>query len=340
MAQHAKLWSQFGELMDCVADDTKQSHGSAAWDCDAEYARNYVNAFIDARLHVSLWRIWQGRERYDVSVASENVNLDSLSKRLTLVSDHTVLTHAESFPNQLITPPNSVVSIEARVPSLVYLGHYLRAAHSMLRAGRLVYVPNFVRKQHSWAAHGLGSRVRITRKVPDFLVRGEHIIATGPGKTGLLMRTIKPLLVLELPYIEGTSLKDYFAICLEESNSLDALQDYLRQKLLEIEPDDESIDIDLAKLESEIAAGIRAIESELKILRRKSVVQKAGASVAIATAALFALDPNELTHLLPQILGVGGAMGAWSACTATIDHSNTKNAIKDRPFYLLWLFKP
>ncbi len=91
---------------------------------------------------------------------------------------------------------------------------------------------------------------------------------------------------------------------------------------------------EVAKLSIAVHDSIRAIESELKRVRRKTAVQSSGAAIATISATLVAIYGKDLSTYL-SILGASG--GAWGAIQATDSYVESKAMIKDRPLYLMWL---
>ncbi|MFC3687081.1 hypothetical protein [Aquipuribacter hungaricus] len=149
-------------------------------------------------------------------------------------------------------------------------------------------------------------------------------------------RLLQPLLMLDLPCIEGTSLRDYCTILVQEANALDSLQHYLRPKLMAVTAsgDPNEYNAQLALLSNEISDGVRLLQSELRKASRVNAVQASGGSLAVCTAALVALDVAALADAA-SVVGVGG--GIWALVTAVQNRLEGRADVRERPHYLFWL---
>jgi hypothetical protein len=331
------------------AADLDQSRNRLAVSVGERYAKGFLERGIDSILLNSA----DGRRRFDITIASNDTDLRELTKRGSLIADRLVLCHAsvgDSYPvSEKHTPPQrdglwiSDDVVKRYGPAADVLGSYILDSSPLMEAGRIIYSPNYHRIETGTTAHydfgdaGLIVTGSVTAgsesRLVDLLVAGRRVIEKAPGsevKAGLL----EPLLVLDLPCIEGTSFHDFCRISVEESDNLVSLQNYLRQRLLQINMESPQASFALAQLEAELSDGIRAVRAEMQRLMRKRAIQQAGAALATTSAILLNIAGKEWATAL-SILGASG--GLWSGVTATEAYMTDKSRVIERPYYFLWL---
>ncbi|MFJ8205322.1 hypothetical protein [Micromonospora chalcea] len=337
----------------------------------AAHAVRYLIDFIDGNRGEEIARELQrtagsGRARpFDVSVASLDTDLSFLTKRATLVTGKLVLSQPGGKRCYLANRETCkwcgkdpehcgpdcryedirIDQLYAECDDLDRLGAYLRDCAPLLELGQLVYFPQTFRRTHLESrapdAQSTSSPFDTMGRIElgdnpdrtlDLIVKGHRVVDV-PSGDPVKARLVTPLLQLDLPMLEGTSLRDYCAILTQESDALAATQAYLRGRMLDVDTDPDKALVQLAKLDAEIQEGVRAARSEVARVARRSAVQAAGAAVATVAATLVAVEG---THLAP-VLGMLGAGGFFSAVLAADQYADRRGELRQRPFYLLWL---
>jgi hypothetical protein len=152
---------------------------------------------------------------------------------------------------------------------------------------------------------------------------------------GVPQALVEPLLQLDLPSIEGTTLNDYCRILADEPVVTGTLQTYLRQALLNIDREGSGVfDVPLARITAEISQGVADLRQEMRRLSRRSALQAAGAVLASVSATLVAVEGANLAPAL-AVIGAGG--GVWGGVAAMEAFVSERSRLKQRPSYLLWL---
>lgn len=175
---------------------------------------------------------------------------DELTKRAVLVSDTLLLSHdwtgeyhhLDGWRSHGYTGTPVDVSASGSIsrygmhcPSLAELGRWILDAEPLLKAGLAWYLPSY---SVSWSETTAGIATRINEaeqaKAIDYLIRdGRAVDASGaePIKSQL----VRPVLRIDLPFIEGVNLQNFSKITVEEFSSYSAFRDFLRQSFLDMD---------------------------------------------------------------------------------------------------------
>ncbi|MFG3017813.1 hypothetical protein ACGFZQ_04555 [Streptomyces sp. NPDC048254] len=217
-------------------------------------------------------------------------------------------------------------------PDLDALGQWLLDAQPLLEAGLAWYLPTY---STAFVETRGGVPTQLTAaeraRAVDYLIEdGRAIDASGadPIKSQL----IRPILSIELPFIDGVGLRDFSRITVGEFNSYSAFRDYLRLKLLDIDPALNAVDSErqLLKLALEIKEQIRASRAEMEQARHKRFLSASGAAVGTVGAALVAVYGPALESAV-GVVGTSG--GIWAVINALADNS-TRRLREDRWHYM------
>lgn len=296
---------------------------------------------------------------WNVSILARDTSLEFLTKRIPLVASTTVVTHSGERPHLFWEYRDSPPAIGAdrqdtacylRCPDLVELGTWLRDCQPLLEAGDIYYFPDVlierITETHYYQVDQKSTEEASIALLCDVIVQSRRITdavapaalkvpQSSPGvpKTGLM----RPILQVELPYIDNVDLATFSKISSDEHEALDRFRDYLRQKFLDLQEaqNDVLYETRLAKLILELRDGVRKLESDMKALRRKRAFQAAGAMVLSTTATLVAFNSNVLGSL-PQLLGASGGLMAVSKILE--EYLADRQRVKDNALYYLWLF--
>ncbi len=334
-----------------------------------DLAKAYVQHYLDSGALTEQSRARADFDRpFHISVASDESSLDILTRRAPLVADQLIITHEASTshvdprPGDIAKAGQYLLSrreyetkgssifggqgrsfFDAEVVEQTYvhcsgfgaLGDYLRAVEPMLQSGLITYIPRVsIHAQEFDGFPGWPTPNPASDVAADLFVANRRIVdVVGRQHKANLLR---PVLTLDLPYLEGAQLGDYARILVEEGRALSIIQDHLRPKLLEITatPDSDEFHTRMAVLSSEVAEGVRAVTSDMRLTARRNAVQVSGASLAVCTAALLAVDAAALVELA-STLGVSG--GVWGLVNALQQGGERRAEVRDRPYYFLWV---
>jgi hypothetical protein len=284
---------------------------------------------------------------FDVSVATSDADLSSITKRAALIASELIVSHT---PTGRMTPlPDSYQEPgpltdwsefwqKIDCPSVTRLGEWLSDVAPLIRAGRLIYYPHANEEEYNVdAGRQEPEWTDIYRHdlLMDVVMRDGKAITSRKDAT-IGSRIFIPLLQVDLPYIEGTSLRDFADFVTEEWGSWEAARDFLRTRLLDLLSlsDEEELKVAAARLSVELSEGVRETHQDLTRISRRSAVQAAGGVLATAAATLVAVNGAAFGHVV-QILGAAG--GAWSLASAYSQHNEETAKARTRPYYLLWL---
>lgn len=140
------------------------------------------------------------------------------------------------------------------------------------------------------------------RRPVDYLIKDRRAIDASGAKP-VKSKVIWPILEMEIPYIDGVSLRDFSEITTSEFDSYSLFKGYLRQKLLEM---DDAIEhpqsaSKLAALEEEIRSGVAEVNAKMDAASHTRWWTSSGAVFCTVTVSLTAVqDPKLLPWWLLQ----------------------------------------
>lgn len=219
-------------------------------------------------------------------------------------------------------------------PNLTDLGTWLLDAENLLKSGLAWYLPSYsISTQHT--VNGASQEpVNEPQQVKaiDYLIKdGRAVDASGaePIKSQL----IRPVLSIDLPFIEGVSLQDFSKITTDEYDSFSAFRDFLRERFLDMDEAMNAVQSqrELDKLSLQIKNQARSARSELGKVRRKKSVATAGAVLGSTSATLVAVYGPALQAALAVLGATGGVWGLIHAAT-----ENSSRALREDKWYYVW----
>ncbi|MGP3948516.1 hypothetical protein [Streptomyces sp. 7N604] len=242
---------------------------------------------------------------------------------------------SDSFANtQSLLSDNRTDVFGMRCPSLVALGQWLLAAEPLLKAGLAWYLPSYALSTYDTVAGTRREPFRAPEQVTaiDYLIRdGRAIDASGaePIKGSL----VRPILQLDLPFVECVSLRDFSKITIEEFDSYSAFRDFLRQSFLELDEslDDVQSDRELVKLGLQIKDEVRSIRAAMEKTRRTRAMAASGATIGSVGAILVAVYGPALAS---AVAAVGASGGVWGIIHATME--NSIRPLRENKWYYVW----
>jgi hypothetical protein len=222
-------------------------------------------------------------------------------------------------------------------PDLAALGEWLVDARGLLEAGLVWYLPSYSVVTRLVGSEGEPYQENWDTperpKVIDFLIRDGRAIDTSdvsPVKSEL----VRPVLQVELPFIDGVGIRDFSKITTGEFASYSAFRDFLRLSFLDMDSSMDAVqsDRELLKLGLQIKDQIRGMGAEMDKARRKRSVAVTGAVVGSVGAILVAVYGPALAAAV-AVVGAGG--GLWSIVNAATD--NSSRGIRENKWYYVWV---
>ncbi|MFI6385031.1 hypothetical protein ACIBKX_36940 [Streptomyces sp. NPDC050658] len=141
------------------------------------------------------------------------------------------------------------------------------------------------------------------------------------------------MIQLEIPIIEGTTLRDFSNITMDEFASYASFRDFLRGKMLDLDSTLDAVDseTELVKIGLEISDQVRDIDSRMGQVKRKRAVQASGAVIGTLGATLVAVYGPALQAVVTSL---GAGAGAWTLLNALVE--NSTRPLRDEKWYYVW----
>ncbi|MFI5891806.1 hypothetical protein ACIA5D_17000 [Actinoplanes sp. NPDC051513] len=308
------------------------------------------------------------RSRFCValSIGDTAQDLDNITKRASLISDTLLLSHDESGSYRdigAISREESVEWIPAGAggvavpqdvfmelsrqrdrnhlstaygiycPDLDMLGQWILDAELLLRAGLVWYLPSYGTAKYRTKDGVRTALDKVARVTPvDYLIRdGRAVDASGANP--IKSQLVRPVLRIDLPFLEGVGLRDFGKITTGEFSAYSAFRDFLRSKFLEMDTamNDIQSDRELLKLGLQIKDHVRSARAQMEAARRKRAVSVTGAAIGSVGAILVAVYGPALAA---AIAAVGASGGVWGILSATAD--NSIRALREDKWYYVW----
>lgn len=276
--------------------------------------------------------------RLNIALAASAEDVERLTRRGILTAESLLLaTGNDGAPRHFEDTYNMAHAGETAGANYVMcsdlerMGNWLIDCEQLIVGGLALWLPKYEVRGPTYAS---SRRSALVELLSDQIAR--HRIATWLGESDpLLNRLIHPVLRIELPYIDGTSLRAISQIIVEEMDSYTAFRDFLRRRFLDLDVacDSEQMDRELVKIGLEIAEGIRSLNSELTRVKSRRAVAVTGAAIGSVAASLVAVYGPALSHAI-AVLGAGG--GLWSIINAVAESRNYRSTQESSPWYFLW----
>lgn len=298
----------------------------------ASITKEFAKFFLDKELNIN-------NTKHTISVAANNTSLSFLTKRLSLLSDNVIITHkSDNSIFIALGETNDREDYWSRIslvcPNEIYLGKWLLNCENLLLQGAISYYPKYRYTGCSW----LSNRWDYTKSSisVDAIVSSRDIVEI-ENKNLVKSKLIRPIIRIEIPYIDNVDIKTFSKITLDEKSYIEPFRNHLKLNLLSIKDHEhgEFFDVELEKLGIEIRDGVRMLDDDLKALRRKRSFEVTGAVIAMTTATLIAVHGTAF-ETVSKVLGSGGGIFLLSRIIAENDFKKT--ALENSPYYYLWLF--
>ncbi|MCP9944679.1 hypothetical protein LUX12_07635 [Streptomyces somaliensis] len=324
-----------------------------------EYARSlWLNHTISLN---PVKRLFTSASPFHVSIATADASLDWLTKRVTLISDTLLLSHngAGKYhklgfeceedrwgPPELYSLPMHEIKQGFKqygflCPDLYSLGKWLVEAEQLLKSGLAWYMPSYVvikGDTHSEVREAperdhLYKYNRYHRSNLDFLVNSRKAVDVSPVQP-LKSQLVRPILEIELPFIEGVSLQDFSNITVDEFVSYSAFRDFLRMSFLQMDDSLNAVqsERELLKLGLDIKDQVRAARNQMLQARKKRAVGVTGAAIGSVGAVLVAAYGPALQTAIATL---GASGGVWGIIHAMAE--NSMRPLREDKWYYVWV---
>ncbi|MFC0107944.1 hypothetical protein [Kibdelosporangium aridum] len=308
------------------------------------------------------------RSPFHIGLGVHGGNFTQITKRATLVSDTLLLSHNRvgerhriktirdkvqaydgmdflDHPGEDATLWHTTAFLEVLCPDLDALGRWIVDAEPLLRAGLVWYLPSYAVAEGFYATSPNVPRevdeakqaefaVNQVPTVLDFLVHNGKAVAESdahPVKSSV----VRPVLTVDLPFIDGVSLRDFGKITIDEFAAYANFRSFLRQTFLDLDDAVHAVQSErkLVTVGQRIEDEIRGIEAQMAKVRRKRTVAVTGAGIGTVGATLVAVYGPAFAQAL-AILGAAGAGGVWGIIQTAMD--NSPRALRHDRWYYVW----
>ncbi|RPE36740.1 hypothetical protein [Kitasatospora cineracea] len=276
------------------------------------------------------------RSPYYVGLSAGPADFIRVTKRVTLVTDTMLLTEHRGSAHQLGlrsafpgVPGNAPAMARAAreryavvSEDLAALGCWLLDAEPLLRTGLAWFCPQYVtgRALPNFRTEQLPAG---TVEVADYLIEHGRAVDLSTAKP-LASRVVRPVLEIDLPFLDGLSLADFARVTREEFDSYRLFRDFMRARLLELDGALEAEDsqVQLERLALAIREEVEAARTSLTTASRTRALTRAGAVVSSTGALLAAVRPDALAGALATTTtAVSGLAGLWPVVQAYADRA-------------------
>jgi hypothetical protein len=210
---------------------------------------------------------------------------------------------------------------------LAALGQWLLDAEPLLRSGLIWYGPVFTEGSPGFYATEGGDILNDTQAEPppsfsdrsiDFVVEHGRAVDLTRAKP-LASRVVRPILEIDLPFIDGLSVSDFAQVTSDEFDGYRQYRDFMRSRLLELDDALEAVDsqVALERIALAIRDELNAATAEMRNAARTRALSRSGAVLGTTSAVLAAVRPEALQGALATSATLAaGATGLWPTIQA------------------------
>ncbi|ATL33146.1 hypothetical protein KY5_8128c [Streptomyces formicae] len=199
-----------------------------------------------------------------------------------------------------------------------------------------LYRPERVEERRGQAArsghHLAGSVAQPPVNPIDYIVRDKRIIDAS-GATPEKGELIRPVARIDLPFIDGVTLRDFSEITVNEFSSYEGFRGFLRDQFdgMGRELESNQSEKGLAKIEREIQDQILSVNAQLKSPKRQRILAATHGSIGLTVATLTAVNGSLMNAALA---GLVTSTSLWPVLNQFADSS--KQPIRDGRWYYVW----
>ncbi|WP_143076820.1 hypothetical protein [Streptomyces sp. MUSC 14] len=286
---------------------------------------------------------------YYVGLSSDMGGFAHVTKRVVLVADTVLLSEhgvgavhhlgerrdTSYFPDGPYDGSERLEGFDSRTwnygmvtQDLAKLGQRLLEAEPLLRNGSVWYGPVFVEGGPGRSSSHRDEDYTPPGPLPSFSDRSiDFVVEHGravdlAGTKPLASRVVRPILDIDLPFIDGLSLSDFAQVTSEEFDSYRRFRDFMRSRLLELDDALEAVDsqVALERVALSIRDELNAANAEMSSAARSRALNRSGAVLGTTSAVLAAVRPEALQGALATSATIAaGATGLWPTIQAFAD---------------------
>ncbi|MFD8110284.1 hypothetical protein [Streptomyces microflavus] len=298
---------------------------------------------------------------YYVGLSSEMGSFTHVTQRVVLVADTMLLSEHgvgavhelgersrfssfSALPGEMSYEVTRTELYGMVTKDLVALGRWLLDAEPLLRSGLVWYGPVFtegssgqddgVKKHHKPP----GSLPSFSDQSIDFVVEHGRAVDLSGAKP-LASRVVRPILEIDLPFINGLSLSDFAQVTREEFDSYTQYRDFMRSRLLELDDALEAVDsqVALERVALSIRDELNAATAQMGSAARTRALTRSGAVLGSTSAVLAAVRPEALQGALATGATLAaGATGLWPTIQAFADSRSKRTHGK---WHYVWVLQ-
>ncbi len=223
-------------------------------------------------------------------------------------------------------------------PDLAALGRWLLEAEPLLKAGLTWYIPNYSTRAGR-VVDGRADPASLQQpeqvSIIDYLVRdGRAVDASGAHP--IKSRIVRPILEIDLPFIDGVGLRDFSDITVSEFNAYSDFRTFLRRSLLELDDAVNAVQSEqaLMRISADIEQQLHSMRTQMATVRRRRAMAVSGAAVGTVGAVLTAVYGPAMEEAVKLIAASSAGGGLWAIIdTAT---SNSVRALQEDRWHYVW----
>lgn len=211
---------------------------------------------------------------------------------------------------------------------LAELGQWLLDAEPLMRRGLAWYGPVFTKGKSQLLCLDDLTKQPEPPPLPSFIDRSIDFVVKNGRAVDLsrdkprASRVVRPILEIDLPFIDGLSLSDFAQVTSDEFDSYKKFRTFLRSRLLELDDALEAVDSQVAL--ERVALSIRdemdAATAEMDSAARSKALNRSGAVLGTTSAVLAAVRPDAFQNALTVGSTIAaGAAGLWPTIQAFSD---------------------
>ncbi|MCX5412337.1 hypothetical protein [Streptomyces sp. NBC_00059] len=285
------------------------------------------------------------RRFFDVGLTDASSEFGRLTKHATLISKSFLLSHGTEAPyrhlgkrkdsivytnHDTLQPEGSdnyTVHYGFHCPDRHALGMWIIKAEPLIEEGLSWYLPSYSTRSESSSVYGFRAD-RSTQdehepmsqfSAADYLMRGGQLIdpsESSPSESPL----VRPVLQIDLPVVEGVSLRNFSRITVDEFDAHKRFHEFLSTHFLSMSEalNAERSQIELARLRQEIEDQVSSVRAEFVAAARRRPLGAVGAKVASTSARLVAVDASVMKRVLATA-GLSTAEAFWAAVDDVVE---------------------
>lgn len=287
------------------------------------------------------------RTPYYVGLSATTADFSHVTKRITLVTDTVLLTEHRGTVHELglrhvpvygYAPPRAR-GVRGRygvvTEDLAGLGRWLLDAEPLLRIGLAWFYPQYEYGRIIMPQRTAERLPAGVVEVADYLIKHGRAVDLASAKP-LASRVVRPVLEIDLPFLDGLSLADFAQVTREEFDSYRLFRDFMRARLLELDGamEAENSQVAIERLALAIRDEIETARTALSTASRTQAFDRAGAVLGSTSALLAAVRPDALAGALATS-ATAAVTGLWPTIHAYAD--NIRN--RQGKWHYVWVLQ-